>query len=181
MNRIRSISFVLRMIFTLAFIVLPVYTTLFWISTGHPFGPQYTLTVFPYSGPNLPLLDYLPIKLKVYGYFINLIPIVIDMAILFILIRLFRRFEKGSIFTISNVKRIRRIGWLMLIGEIIQPFYALLLSFTMTYANPPGFRFAYLGVNLQNVTLAVVAMLIILVSWIIQEGHKINEENSLTV
>lgn len=181
MGKIRILSIVLRIIFILALIFLPIFTTLFWLTGGYPLGSWMLFTVFPYTGPSLPLISLLPTQFKIYGYLINLIPILFDMAILYYLIRLFREFGKANIFTINNVIYIRRIGWLMLIGEIISPFYTLLLTFTLTYNNPPGYRYAYLGLDLQNVTIGLVALLIILVSWIMQEGHRIHEENRLTV
>ena len=181
MQKIKQVSFVLRLLFTAAFIALPVYVMTYWISGGHPFGVQFPIAVFGYDGPNLPPVSTLTTSLKTLGFFINLIPVAFYMTILGLLIHLFKLYEKSEIFTKNNVKTIRNIGFAMLLNKAVCPFFGFLLSYTLTQSNPPGYRFAYLGISIQDISIMVIAVLIILISWIMAEAYKLQEEQQYTV
>jgi hypothetical protein len=184
MNKIRIVSGILRFLFTVLLVLLPAYTIVYWLSNGYPFGHWVSLSVFPWSetAPKLPEVETLTPTVKVVAFIFNMIPIAIYMLILYFLIQLFRLYQSNQIFSISCVRNIRRIGWMMLVNQIIHPFYTFMLSATMTYNLPPGFRFGYIGIfNLPKLMAIVVAVLIILISWIMEEGHRIYEENSYTV
>lgn len=181
MKKIKIVSFILRLIFSLVFVALPIYVVIYWVTGGHPFGEHYPIAVLAYGGPNLLPVSLLPPSTLLLGFLINLIPVGFYMVILALLIHLFKQYESEQIFSQKNVKTIRNIGVTMLANKIVGPFYGFLLTYTLTYHNPPGYRFAYLGINIQDITIMLIAVLIILVSWVMAEGYKLHEEQQYTV
>lgn len=181
MGKIKTVSVFFRAVFTFCLVALPIYTAVYWLTNGRPFGPWLYITIFPYSGPILPDVGALSASAKIYSFLINMVPIAIYMTILYFLTRLFRLYQNNQIFSSENVTCIRRIGWMMLLNQLIMPLYTMMLTFTVTYDFPVGFRFIYVGFSVQNVLALLVALLIILVSWVMDEGHRLYEENSYTV
>lgn len=111
-----------------------------------------------------------------------MIPISIDMLTLYFLTRLFRLYQSKEIFSIGCVRYTRRIGWMMLLYQIVEPIYTFLLSSTLTYGYPHGLHTGYAEIfTIPKLMAVVVAVLIILISWIMEEGHRIYEENTYTV
>lgn len=185
MDRIKVICFFLRYLFTLTLFLLPAYTIYYWATSGYPFGYQSPVTVFPWpeTASALPILDpHLPIKIRLAGLMVSMIPILIDMSILYLLTRLFRLYQSHQIFSITSVRYTRRIGWMMLLYQLVEPIYVFLMMAVFTYHYPSGHYHAFVPLfNIPKLTAIVIAMLIILISWIMEEGHKIYEENSYTV
>jgi len=55
------------------------------------------------------------------------------------------------------------------------------MGFILTWRNPPGHRFASITLIQTNIGVILVALMVILISWIMLEGCKIREEQQLTV
>lgn len=184
MDRIKIVSAILQYLFTLILVLLPAYTVLYWLSSGYPFGHQFPIAVFPWpeTASVLPDLDpSLPISLRLAGLAVSMIPILIDMSILYFLIRLFRLYQARQIFSIASVRYTRRIGWMMLLYQLVEPIYVFLMSAVFTYDSSGHYQAFVPLFNIPKITAIVVAILIILISWIMEEGHRIYEENSYTV
>ncbi len=184
MDRIKVVSGILRYLFTFLLVLLPIYTIVYWLSNGYPFGPWMPIAVFPWPEtlPMLPDVDTLSTAIKIFGFMINMIPILIYMSILYFLIRLFRLYQSSQIFSIGCVRYTRRIGWMMLLNQVVEPIYTFMLSATMTYGFPHGLHAGYAVIfTIPKLMSVVVAILIILISWIMEEGHRIYEENIYTV
>ncbi|MBN8245808.1 MAG: DUF2975 domain-containing protein [Verrucomicrobia bacterium] len=84
---------------------------------------------------------------------------------------LFRGYERGSIFEIRSVRRLRRVGGWM-IG-----FWVMGLAFQLSkalWATDADIRFD-MGAGL------LPGLFICLVAWIMEEAHQIAEEPALTV
>lgn len=77
---------------------------------------------------------------------------------------------------------IRKIGILMLIGEMIQLlFYQPLMSFALSYNNPVGHRFITVSLGTTNMTSVITAVIILLAAWIVKEAHQLKTESQLTI
>ncbi|EKD70101.1 MAG: hypothetical protein ACD_46C00636G0004 [uncultured bacterium] len=77
---------------------------------------------------------------------------------------------------------IKYIGYTLLIGQfIINPVYEAILSAMLTWHNPQGERMAMISFTGTNLGIVLTALLIILISWIMAEGYKINEDRKYTI
>jgi hypothetical protein len=115
------------------------------------------------------------------GFSLSLIPAGIEMLVLYFLSKLFRLYETGEIFSINNVRYIRNVGYALLAGQVFYPVYEGLMGIILTMNNPSGHRFAKVSFTQTNVGILLVALLVILISWIMAEGCKLREEQQLTV
>ena len=95
--------------------------------------------------------------------------------------KLFDLYARGVFFGKENVSCYRAVGW----GLICQQFLFLpeeaLHSFFLTIHNPEGERLISIGFDDTDLSLLIVGFMIILISRIMDEGRKIQEEQNLTV
>jgi hypothetical protein len=69
----------------------------------------------------------------------------------------------------------------LLITQIIDPIYNGAMGLVLTRYNPPGHRFAAITLDETNIVIVLIALIVILISWIMSEGCKLREEQQLTV
>lgn len=181
MNRIKRVSFFFRIFFQIIFVLLPILLVLGWYQAPHALLALHGDLVIHMVPRGIPVPQPLSETTRLLGFLISLIPTAIEMLVLYFLIRLFKLYEKGEIFSIKSVHYIRNVGYTMLIGQVINPIYDALLSTTLTWSNPPGHRLAVVLFTGKNIGTIFIALLVILVSWIMAEGCKLNEEQQLTV
>jgi hypothetical protein len=182
MNKIKRVSLFFRLLFQIMFVVLPLLLIVAWVvapSAINLFGLDINL--FP--AHSYPILHPLSVTTKVLGFLISMIPAGAGLFVLYFLIKLFSLYEKGEIFSILNVTYIRNVGYTLLIGQLVNPFYDAFMSLALTWGNPPhqGLRFVTITVDGTNVGIFLTALLVILISWIMAEGYKLREEQQLTI
>jgi hypothetical protein len=88
-----------------------------------------------------------------------------------VLYRLFKLYERGIIFTPANVECIKWLGLWTLAGWALSN--AVEISKLITYDSA--------DVNLGLTTTFFGGVLVLLMSWIMEEGGKIQEEQALTI
>lgn len=192
MQKIKKVSKIFRVLFQIAFIIIPCLLAISWINAPHDLdwswlaGTSITKeSGFAYNTipANIKFLvaHELSVNTKIYGFLISLIPITMHLIIMYFLIKLFKLYEQGEIFSSKNVKYIRSIAYAMLIGQALNPIYEGLLSLALTWGNPPGHRVAIVSLDGANIAVIIIAMLIILISWIMAEGYKLHEDQTYTV
>jgi hypothetical protein len=189
MNKIQQVSLFFRVVFQILFIVLPVLLIIGWMSASQSlvmlhgiiemdFIPRaYTATIAHGSD----ILHVLTPEEKILGFCIAVIPLLIELYILYSLIKLFKLYEKNEIFSLKHVRYIKKIGYALLIGQIIHPFYEGLMGLVLTWHNPPGAHLIKVTLDQTNIGILFTALLVILISWIMAEGYKLREEQQLTI
>lgn len=182
MNKIQRVSFIFRILFQISFIAIPLLQVFVWIRAPHGFG-EHTQFAYQYLNHHLQTLVLHEISLqeKLLGFLISLIPVSIELFIVFFLIKLFKRYEQGEIFSFENVKTIKNIGYSLLISQLLNPIYEGLMSLLLTWHNPPGHRIAVISFGTVNLMTIITALLVILISWIMAEAFKLQEEQIYTV
>jgi hypothetical protein len=51
----------------------------------------------------------------------------------------------------------------------------------LTWKNGPGERILAMSFSSNNIVVILIACIVILISWIMAEGHKLQEEHEYTV
>ncbi len=195
MNKIKIVSLFFRSVFQLIFVALPVILIISWIYA--PDGLVLLAGVFKinaipasYSGmhvysaagvPEKVLLHTLTLSEKMLGCLVSAVPMLVQMFILYLLIKLFSLYGKGEIFSINHVKYIRNIGYALLVGQLIDPLYQFAMGIVLTINNPPNHHYASITLDQTNIGMLLTALLVILISWIMLEGCQLREEQQLTV
>ena len=95
--------------------------------------------------------------------------------------RLFDLYGAGEFFSAGNVARYRAIGSGLIIQQILSLPEEALQTLILSWSNPEGERFLSIGVDDANISLVVVGLMVILISRIMDEGRKMQEEQQLTI
>src|SRR3989338_2562226 len=170
MNRIKRVSLFFRILFQFLFVLFPVVLIIGWIHVPQEtvlLGGVIHMNFIPRSYINH-ILHPLSATDKLLGFFVSTIPMLVDLFILYSLIKLFKLYEQGEIFLINNVKHIRNIGYALLVSQIINPIYEGLMGLVLTLGNPPGHHLRLIAITLDqtNVGILLTGFLVILISWI---------------
>lgn len=195
MERIKNVSLFFRIIFQIIFIALPILLIVSWIDAPNELvvlAGFVKLNAIPatYSGmhmypaqvvPEKAILHSLSMSEKILGCLVSAIPMMVKMLILYFLIKLFKLYEKGEIFSLNHVRYIRNIGYALLISQLFEPFYQFAMGIILTIHNPPHHRYAAITLDQTNMGILLTALLVILISWIMAEGYKLREEQQLTI
>lgn len=181
MDKIRRLSNILKFIFTIMLIVLPVYTALYWVSGSFILGHEHTFNVFLYEGPPLPPIYTLSTNVRILGFLINMIPVTLYMFVLLSLIALFHRFSRGEILSPRIVNSVKHIAWILFAAQILRPIYNFLMSLVLTLQSPPGQRFAYLGITVQDLVMILTSAIALLIYWVFSEYYKLHKEQEFMV
>lgn len=181
MNRIERVSRVLQFIFKASLVLLPIITVLSWVFYEDliALGGMQSVNDVALSGLNIP--ETLPTVSRMLAMAVSMIPMVIDMLTLFFLYKLFGIYAEGRVFTSSSVGYIRRIGITLLIGQALHPVHEALLTLALTFTNPPGQRMIHIGFSSANFSEILIAVMIIVVAWIMDEGRRLSEEQALVI
>lgn len=185
MNSAKKISRLSRILKWATLIVLcgmPIFNAGYWITSGYPFlEPWYQINIVPKFSLMPSLADMSALN-KFCGFLVTLIPTGVSMIALGFLAKLFRLYEQLEIFSRENVQCLRRLGFTLLIGQAVYSFvYFPLISLALTISNPPGQRHISITVGDQQLAMAAIGLAIILISWIMEEGRKLQEEQAATV
>lgn len=183
MDKIKRVSRILKFLFSIVILCLPILLVVYWIDAPEPLGfktdeSQVLLNFIP---GNIEVASTLSLTTKFLGFLISMIPNGIYLLILFYLVRLFRLYERGVIFTEENIKYIRYIAYCILFCEVLKPIHDILMSLTLTWNNPPGERMISAGFGTTNISMIITALIILMVSWIMTEACRLNEEQKYTV
>ncbi len=180
--RIQKVSLIFRTLFQILLVAVPIVHILAWvhapqaIDVSGKFG--FIVSVVP---KGVIVLHPLSISTKIYGFLVGAIPLIMIEFILYYLIRLFKLYAGGEIFSALNVNYIKKIGYFMLLVQIASIISNGILSFILTWGNPHGHRYIILTIQGLNITVILTAFLIILISWIMAEGCRLREEQQLTI
>jgi cellulose synthase/poly-beta-1,6-N-acetylglucosamine synthase-like glycosyltransferase len=173
-QRIQRLSCALRLALTAIFLSIPVLSILYW----------WNLNNLPES-----LVGQLPVvprqelsgTTRFFGFLASLIPLAVKMAGLYVLIKLFRLYENAEIFSSHNVACFRNLGRILMLWVISQLIYIPLISLVITYNNPPGERAIAVSLGSTDLTALIVGVILLVVSWVMDEGRKLEDEQRLTV
>lgn len=183
MNRIQQVSRYFRILFQISFLITLLAQIIIWSNAPG------SLTMLQSSGAQLIpndytshiLVNYFSPTTRLLGFLINMIPTGFELLIIYFLIKLFKQFEQNEIFSPSNVRYIRNIGYALLFGQLVQPIYQSLIGILLTSSNPPHQHFFSITFGTDNIRIMIGAGIIILVSWIMAEAQKLREEQQLTI
>ena len=183
MNRIAKISLIFRILFQVMLIALPLFTVISWIMLPDQVGLGINHNMISYSPiPEGLQIEYLITPgVKVLGFLISMLTVSTGMFIFYQLVRLFKNYENEKIFSLKNVRLIRNVGYALIIWQVLVPISKALLSVILTWDNGPGHRMLETSLSSTNIAVIIIAFIVILISWVMAEGHKLQEEQEYTV
>lgn len=181
MDKIKQVSFIFRVVFQIIFAAMIFMPVIAWILAPYPFTFYIGgFSAIPEAYQNR-IFHPLLVETKLLAFFVDMIPTMIALTAVYFLIKLFRLYENGEIFSATNVRYIRNVGCALLVYQLLMPIRQFVLGFILTWNNPPGLGYAVMTISGTNVGIILTALIIILISWIMAEGCKLREEQQLTI
>ncbi|NDV28873.1 DUF2975 domain-containing protein [Desulfovibrio sp. JC010] len=179
MNKIKKMSIFLKYAFLLMLIALPIFEITAWfLFDGDPeafFVSEFLFELDPeFLGP---LTD----TQRVLGLLASAPYAALGMFCLWQLVNLFGLYSQGKIFTAENSVCYNRAAWALLVGELIYPFTQAAVSYIATMNNEVGDRLVCVNIDDANIGNIVVACVILAISWVMDEGRKLQDEAELTI
>lgn len=188
MDRIQKVSSYLLVSFNILLVGLPLFLSILWvfidddpIKKAVSEGLFFEWTRTPEGVVNLAKIAWTPLT-KFIGFMGSLLGNLPVLLGLFILKAVFRNYRKGEIFNITNAQQYKYLGWLFFLDAFItRPLSEMLQVLAVTLTYPPGHRYITLGFGTPNIEALFCGILVIVISWVMVEGYKLQEEQKLTV
>jgi hypothetical protein len=120
-------------------------------------------------------------KVRFWAFLVSFIPMSIDAAASITLIKLFTLYEKGIIFAVDNVKYFRRLGYLLVLWSFASVLYEVLITNIFSVTHPPAQIAIVLNLQIMNFSTLITGIIIIVISWVIDEGRELEDEKALTI
>lgn len=98
-----------------------------------------------------------------------------------VLVNLFSLYEKGIIFSSENVECYRRLGYLIIISMAAGIVHNSVMSVIISLHNPPGQRVITLALSSADIAMSIIGMMVVLISWIMDAGKEMMEEQEYIV
>lgn len=178
MNKIKFLSARMCVVFKFLFFLLPFLTFLYWISP-EKFG-FFRMNLVGLSTPD----DFgwtLNLTSKSLGFIISMIPTGIIMFGLYKLKKLFTNYSTGIIFSLENAIIYKKIGQSLFLLAGADILLTPLMSLVLSFQNPIGKRFISIAVDSSEFCYLITGLIIMIISHVMQEAHKLNNEAELII
>lgn len=189
MHKIQTISTYMVALFNFLLIATPLFIIFSWIfieTEGFKILTEQILLRKPIVTPlgtfNLSQLNWTPLAQGV-GIFADILSSLPLFLSFLLLKKLFQNYQKGEIFNLSNAKHYRHLGWLFFLEALLtKPISEGLMVTAATMTQPIGTpRYFTIGIGTPNLETIFCGILIIIISWVMIEASKLNDEQKFTI
>lgn len=180
MYKIKKWSRVMRILFQIILIAMPIWAFFQW----WVYFDKEALSIFDslrHEHPNLSYIAFFPYSTRIICFVIALIPNLVAMFGFYHLIKLFRLYELGQIFTKDNINPIKICSYTILFWFIANFITSVLLVLALTLNNPVGQRILAIKFDAKDFSTLVIGVIAIIIAQIMDEARKIKDENDYTV
>ncbi|MEZ8573404.1 DUF2975 domain-containing protein [Vibrio splendidus] len=182
MSNIQKQSRRVRMLLQSLFVLTPIMVCYFWLTVETPYDFISSTGIFylTYDIGNYTILP-LTMATRIVAAFTSLLMSSILMYALMVLIRLFRNYERGEIFSLENAMSYQKLGYSLFYWVLGSVIYGSLMSVILSFNNPPGeriFEISFVGMDFLTLILGII---ILIISWVMKEGYILADEHSQTI
>ncbi|PHN86224.1 DUF2975 domain-containing protein [Vibrio splendidus] len=182
MSNIQKQSRRIRMLLQSLFVLTPIMVCYFWLTVETPYDFISATGIF-YLTYDIGYFTMLPLTMttRIVAAFTSLAMSSILMYALMVLIRLFRNYERGEIFSLENVMSYQKLGYSLFYWVLGSVIYGSLMSVILSFNNPPGeriFEISFVGMDFLTLILGII---ILIISWVMKEGYILADEHSQTI
>jgi hypothetical protein len=190
MDRIQKFSSYLLVLFNILLVIIPLSLLFLWsfidygplnkaIAGGLIFEQVPTST--SQGLVNLAKVHWNGLT-KSLGFLSSLVDVLPILLGLLILKTVFRNYQRGDIFNAYNAKQYKRLGYLFFLAAFItQPLSGMLKVLAITFSNPSGQRTIQIGFGTPTFETLFCGVLILVISWVMAEGCKLQEDQKFTI
>jgi hypothetical protein len=189
MQRIKTISTYMCVFLNVMLIAFPIYLISRWFLLDWPLCKQLGLDIFlsraliTPEGIVNPSDLFFTTQMRSIGILTSLLCNITIWLWFYFARYVFENYKNGVVFSIENAKAYRKIGWLVFIDALIcKPLSNMGDVLVATLSNPPGHRCITLDLDLGIcLQYAFFGFLLIIISWVMIEGHRLQSEQELTI
>lgn len=178
MTKLSTVSRLFRYLFTLYLLFIPLSIIFVWLIAPNWVSASASLVnnYFTHNGFDMVEIDF---GTRLVAFFINLFQGSITMFMMGVMIKLFKCYEEGEIFSERTVSLISWVGYSLMASTLVATICDGLTTYVITAAiKKPTFILTLTESDFKTI---LIAFIIILVSWIASEGYKMQTEQSLTI
>lgn len=175
--KIKQVSKKFYLLTSLLLVVIPCYYVGYWVFINSLPNTLITVNVAETSLIPHPL----PVKLQLLGFAASLLPLSALLYGLTNLRRLFALYREGVFFSFEQVSIFKKISKALFAWVFFSILYESAKSILFSMGNPPGERVVSVGFSSSEITNLLVAGIIFVIAWIMDEGRILAEEQQLTV
>ncbi len=182
MSKIQIQSRRVRLLSQSLFVITPIMVCYYWLTVNTPYDFLTSLGIIHLSYDIDTLTQQpltLPTRLLAIGAGLLLSSIV--MYALAVLIRLFRNYEKGDVFSLANAQSYQKLGYCLFYWVAGSVVYGALMSVILSFNNPPGERILSVSFVGMDVLTLIFGFIVLIISWVMKEGYILADENSHTI
>lgn len=190
MNRMQKVSSYLLVLFNSLLVFIPLALLVLWVFIDyHPLKEAIEHGVFfeavPTTTPqglvNLAQVNWNGFT-KSVGFLSSLVDVLPILLGLLILKTVFRNYQRGDIFNVYNAKQYKNLGYLFFLAAFItQPLSGMLKVLAITLTNPVGQRTIQIGFGTPTFEVLFCGVLVLVISWVMAEGCKLQEDQKFTI
>ncbi|MEZ8252113.1 DUF2975 domain-containing protein [Vibrio splendidus] len=180
MSNIQKQSRRVRLLLQSFLALTPIMVCYFWLTIETPYDFISATGLYYYDIGHLTMLP-LSMTTRTVAAFTSLAMSSILMYALMVLIRLFRNYERGEIFSLENAMSYQKLGYSLFYWVLGSVIYSSLVSVILSFNNPPGERIlgiSFVGMDFLTLILGII---ILIISWVMKEGYILADEHSQTI
>lgn len=173
-DRIQRVSHKFRLLFSALIFCIPITILMYWLFFNHlPIGFKAELPVA--------VNQALPFKTLLLAFLVSLIPTSVAMYGVINLKELFKLYEKAIVFSERNVRCFRRLGYTLIYWVVANLIFVILISIVLTFNNTQGERMIVAQFGISDFGALIIGAVVVLVSWVMNEAAKLEDEQVHTV
>jgi hypothetical protein len=191
MKKIQKISAYLLMCFNILLIATPLLIITQWLFIDAKTMDSYAAINFfgllektiltPEGYINLSTVTWGPLE-KFLAFSSDMLGILPFMFSLLVLKIIFKNYEKGEIFSTINALHYKKLGWLFLLDAlIVKSLSNTLMVLAVTLTHPHGHRYINIHYGTPSLKALFLGILLIVVSWVMLEASKLQDEQQYTI
>lgn len=177
MNKIEVVAYRFSILFKILLVAYPIFVAAAWFGII-PFPKNlFSFSLLPVD------IDFETLRplLRFYGFLVLMVPMMITLLSFHYLIKLFQLYAKKIVFSHQNILLIRKIGLTVFLEFLADIIIQPILSVILTFDAPVGGHVISIGFGNHQLSSLIMAGIILLISWIMDEARRLEEETSLTV
>lgn len=158
-------------------ILYPIYVTAAWFDLL-PNGANHQ-----FSWEFLAELDSnaVSMRLRAYACLINTVHTTVVTFCFYYLYKAFQLYAKGIIFSKQNISYLQKIGYTFLLQTIVWIIEQPILSYILTLENGSDQDLISIAFDSHDLSNLMIGGVIILISWIMNEAEKLEDDSALTI
>jgi hypothetical protein len=169
MSKVTRSSAFLRYLFIFLFFAIPY----FHISPYFLFKTNFITLYINHSEVRVPLDAHL----QMANFFLNLIPMLIEMYIVFCLFKLFSYYQRNEIFLKSPLTYLRNIGMALMSKEIFNLVIQCIITYLATAQGGTVKKTMMCSITSQGVSNFLIGVIAVIITMVMYEAVKLKEDN----